>query len=288
MQNLILIVEDSATARKMIQLAVEGFTSFECFFAKTFNEAQNALRERSSDFFAAVLDIHLPDAPNGEIVDEVLKYGIPSIVFTGRVDEETIAMFQKKAIVEYIVKNSPKASNELSTLINQLALNQQRSVLIVDDSKVSRFFFKSLLEKHLFNTFEAHNGVEALEIIEKNPHINLILTDYHMPIMDGFELTSRLRLKYSQYEKAILAITSDGHPLNIAHFLKNGANDFISKPVRKEEFYARIYGLINMTDFYHELQVTQKLLKEHKDAVDERSIVSKTDLKGLITYANDN
>jgi PleD family two-component response regulator len=145
-----------------------------------------------------------------------------------------------------------------------------------------------LLEKHLFNTFEAHNGVEALEIIEKNPHINLILTDYHMPIMDGFELTSRLRLKYSQYEKAILAITSDGHPLNIAHFLKNGANDFISKPVRKEEFYARIYGLINMTDFYHELQVTQKLLKEHKDAVDERSIVSKTDLKGLITYANDN
>jgi len=288
MKNTILVVEDSATARAMIKIAIEESTPYKCHFTKTFNEAQEALTQYGDTFFASVLDLNLPDAPNGEIVDMVLKHGIPSIVFTGKMDDETIVMFQKKPIVEYIVKNSPKAAKELSTVINNLDLNQHRTVLVVDDSKTSRMYLKSLLETHLFNVLEAENGIEALRMMELHPEINLILTDFHMPEMDGFELTSRIRMKFSPEEKAILAVTVDNHPLNIAHFLKNGANDFISKPVKKEEYYSRIYGLIRMTDSHHKALEAQKLLQEHKEAVDNRSIVSKTDLNGKIIYANDN
>lgn len=288
MKNTILVVEDSATVRAMIKIAIEESTPYQCYFTKTLNEAYEALNHYGTTFFASVLDLNLPDAPNGEIVDMVLKYGIPSIVFTGKVDEETIALFQKKPIVEYIAKNSPKAIKELSSLINNLALNQHRTILVVDDSKTSRMYLKSLLQTHLFNVLEAENGKEALRLIELHPEISLILTDFHMPEMDGFELTSRIRMKFTPEEKAILAVTADNHPLNIVHFLKNGANDFISKPVKKEEYYSRIYGLIRMTDSYHEALESQKLLQEHKEAVDNLSIVSKTDLNGRIIYVNDN
>jgi PAS domain S-box-containing protein len=172
-------------------------------------------------------------------------------------------------------------------IINNLHQNQNETILIVDDSRTSQMLFTSLVELHGFKSMIAENGIEALKILNEYPNINIILTDYHMPLMDGFELTAKIRQKFNHYEKGILAITSDYHPLNIALFLKNGANDFIVKPPRKEEFYARLYRIKDSIRFYADLKESQLLLEEHKEAVDERSIVSKADVNGIVTYVND-
>jgi len=287
MKTTILIVEDSATVRAALIKEIEQSTPFTCQYAETLNEAKVLLESNASDFFAAILDLNLPDAHNGEIIDTVLAYKIPSVVFTGKVDANSVELYNSKPIVEYVTKSSASDIRNVAQIINNLRQNQNETILIVDDSRTSQMLFTSLIELHGFKTMIADNGIKALEILQEHPYINIILADYHMPLMDGFELTAKIRQQYNRYEKAILAITADHHPLNIARFLKNGANDFIVKPPRKEEFYARLYHLKDSVKFYSDLQESQQLLQEHKEAVDERSIVTKTDLKGIITYAND-
>lgn len=287
MKTDILLVEDSATIRAALIYEIEKSTSFKCQFAGTLYDAKALLESNSSDFFAAVLDLHLPDAQDGEIVDAVLAYQIPSIIFTGKVDAHSVELYNSKPIVEYVTKSSAADIRNVVQIIKNLRDNQNETILIVDDSRTSQMLFTSLVELHGFKSMIAENGVEALKILKEYPHIKIILTDYHMPLMDGFELTAKIRQKYNRYEKGILAITADYHPLNIARFLKNGANDFIVKPPRKEEFYARLYQIKDSIRFHTDLKESQLLLQEHKEAVDERSIVSKTDLKGIITYAND-
>jgi len=288
MKNTILIVENNLKISDALRNEIAKKTSFVCIFTRTIKETLEILKkEDSKKIFAAVADLHLPDSHEGEIIDLLLSHEIPTIVFTDSIDEETVQLYNNRPIVEYLTKTTIQDIHHVVQVIINLRDNSNESVLIVDDSRLARATFRNLLQLHRFQTFEAADGEEALQIMQSHPQINIILTDYHMPKIDGLVLSSRIRREYSHFEKAILAITADDHPLVIARFLKSGANDFIVKPPRKEEFYARLYRLKETINFYQNLKETQLLLQEQKDALDDRSIVSKTDENGVITYAND-
>ena len=112
--------------------------------------------------------------------------------------------------------------------------------MVVDDSSVSRKLATELLQIHNFQVITAKNGVQALAKLEENPDINLILTDYNMPEMDGYVLTRKLRRKRSQTNLVIIGISTQNDQYTAAKFIKHGANDFISKPFYAEEFYCRL------------------------------------------------
>lgn len=77
-------------------------------------------------------------------------------------------------------------------------------------------------------------------MLSANPDISLVIADYHMPVMNGLELTHEIRKEYSKSELCILAISSNNDEEINALFLKQGANDYINKPFSKEEFSCRI------------------------------------------------
>jgi two-component system chemotaxis response regulator CheY len=66
-------------------------------------------------------------------------------------------------------------------------------ILVVDDSEDIRFLVTTLLHSLGYETIEAENGVRALELLDFDPRIRLVITDYDMPEMDGLELTRRIR-----------------------------------------------------------------------------------------------
>ena len=71
------------------------------------------------------------------------------------------------------------------------------------------------------NVFAAHDGAEALEIIENSEkHFDLILTDYYMPNMDGLELTLKIREEYDKDEVGIIILSSNNQPEIASQFLK--------------------------------------------------------------------
>jgi len=221
----ILIVEDNKVSGSMIHKAISKSVSEPVFLATNLQEAKELLDQYDNEFFAAFLDYVLPDAPNGEIV------------VTNKVRKE----LWNKGIVDYVIKDSAQSVNYLTFILSRLHKNANTKVLVVDDSAFFRTVIKKLLLIHNLQVLEAVDGVQALEIMQKNPDVKIVIADNEMPNLNGFNLTRKLRKKFDRERLNIIGITSDSNKMSGARFIKCGANDFIDKNnFIVEEFYCRI------------------------------------------------
>nr|WP_314087693.1 diguanylate cyclase [uncultured Campylobacter sp.] len=242
-KNKILIVEDNKALAKLIAKKMEDKVEMDIDVAHTMAEAQ-AFLNNSKDYFIALLDLNLPDAPNGEIVDYVISKGLPSIVLTGSIDDATRESFIHKDIVDYVYKGNMDDINYIFQIINRLSKNRQYKVMIVEDSAPFRNSLKKILTSLQFHVFTAAHGEEAMSYFADNPDIRLVVCDYRMPVKDGLEVLKEIRAAGDKNQIGVLMMTSPSENVNGAIFLKNGANDFIAKPFVKEELICRVNNLI--------------------------------------------
>lgn len=249
----ILIVEDNKALSKLIIKKMESNLDFDIDAAYSFEEAQ-ALVEKNSDYFVALLDLNLPDAPDGEVVDMILSHKIPSIVLTGSMDQEVREKILKKDVIDYVYKGNMDDVNYIFTLIDRLQKNRTIKVMIVDDSMATRSQIKSLLQHQMFKVLVAAHGEEALVFLQDNPDIKLILTDFQMPVINGLELTKEVRKLYTKNELSIIAMTGTNTELISAKFLKIGANDFITKPFMREEIACRINNSLDSLEYIAKIE----------------------------------
>ena len=128
----------------------------------------------------------------------------------------------------------------LTESVCRFLTNHRHHVLIVDDSPTARALLTSQLKRYNFRTSSADCGAAALEILKANPDIGLVITDYNMPDIDGFELTRRVRGTTGSHQLRIIGVSSSTDRLLSARFLKAGGNDFIMRPFIDEEFYCRV------------------------------------------------
>jgi len=265
----ILIVEDSAVFANLVKKEIEAKLEMAVVLSKSYAETQNLLADMEEEnffsednFFIAVLDLNLPDAPAGKIVDLVRSKNIPSIVFTAEFDDKIRELIWSKGIVDYVYKRGKQDVQYLSALIKRIYSNRSVKILVVDDSQTFRTKICNLLELHHYIVIQAGDGVEALKRIQENSDVKLVISDYEMPNMDGFNLIQRIREKRDKNELAIIGLSSRGEPGLSARFLKNGANDFISKPFQTEEFYCRVTQNIETIENFRRLrQVENELIR---------------------------
>ncbi len=244
MKERILLVEDNKALSKLIKRKMEDNLDFEVIQSYNFEETNNILEE-NDDFFIALLDLNLPDAPDGEVVDLVLSYDIPSIVLTGSIDEQTRDKMLKKGVIDYVYKGNMEDVNYIFSLIQRVSKNRDIKLMIVDDSQMIRKQIKETLQKYMFKVLVAAHGEEALNYLKDNKDVKLVLTDYNMPVIDGLELTRQIREQFSKQQLAIISLTGSSEHLISAKFLKSGANDFINKPFSNEELICRINNTLD-------------------------------------------
>ncbi len=242
MSERILIVEDNKTLAKLISKKIESVLDFKVDVAYSLGEAKLFLKMYK--YFITLLDINLPDAPNGEIVDYAISKENHVIILSGNIDKTFRESILKKNIIDYVNKGGVDDINYIIHTIRRLQKNQNHTVLVVDDSMVFRKHMQNMLENMFFKVVTVAHGEEAINFLQTHPAITLVLTDYHMPVMDGLELTYEIRKEYSKNDLAILAVSSNKDNEVNALFLKTGANDFITKPFSKEEFSCRVNNTI--------------------------------------------
>lgn len=259
--NKILIVEDSDVVTKVLRHVLQSSHRFTAFYATSLEQAQSLCIEHGDDFFAALVDLNLPDAPAGEVVDFTLGKKIPTIVLTGSYEEQQREQLFNKGIVDYVTKEGRYAYNNAIELLHRLEKNQLIKVLVVDDSEVSRKHIVNLLKRHLFQIVEAVDGVDAIKVLLANPDIKLLITDYNMPRMDGFELVKNVRYKYDKTNLVMMGISGESNEALSAKFIKHGANDFLRKPFHPEEFYCRVIHNIETLELMD--QVAQAAQRDH-------------------------
>lgn len=245
-----LLVEDSPIVIKIIHHISKPITGFDYDVASTFDEAKALIAENGADYyFVAVVDLNIPDAPDGEVVDFTIKQKIPTIVLTGTYDDEKREKMLSKKIVDYVVKESRFSYEYVMKLILRLSKNQEIKILVVDDSKMSRNYIQGLLKTHRYEVITADDGDTALELLEQNPDVKLLITDYNMPRMNGFELVKSIRREISKNDLVIIGLSGEGNGKLTAKFIKNGANDFLNKPFSHEEFHCRIMHNIESLEY---------------------------------------
>lgn len=254
-ERKILVVEDSPVVLKVLHHLLSRNPIFIPVLCACYKEAQGKLSNTEETYFAAIVDLNLPDAENGEIVDLILSHKIPCVVLTGNFDDKLRLSLLNKGVLDYITKDSRYSFNHVIKVIERLSKNQGIKVLVAEDSSTSRLFIRILLEQYRFNVIEAENGQEALAQLEKDPDIRMLITDYNMPLVNGYELVRMLRYNARFQDLVIIGLSAEGDSALSAKFIKAGANDFLKKPFYHEEFHCRVV---------HSLE-TQEMLETIRD-----------------------
>lgn len=240
-------MEDSRSFAAHVSKHIRQALGFDVVVASNLAAAKGIL-ERDADYLAALLDLNLPDAPNGECVDVVLAHKVPVIVFTGVLSEALRESFWNRHIVDYVFKDTMESVDYVVNLLSRLNTNPQTKILVVDDSRSYRHAVWRLLSTHRYQVLEAGTGEEALRALEANPDTKLVLVDYNMPGMDGFALTREIRRGRGKDELAIIGVSGEASARLSPRFIKSGANDYLHKPFLAEEFYTRITQNLEMLE----------------------------------------
>jgi PleD family two-component response regulator len=238
--NRILVAEDSNVFSSMISQKLKEQFNITVELCRNFEDLQQAYEMNSQPIQLAISNINLPGAENGEALNYLVDLSVPTIVFTSTFQEKTREGLMAKEIVDYIIKDNIFAIDMLAESVCRFLTNQRHHVLIVDDSPTARALLSTRLKRYNFRVSTAENGVTAIEILKKNPDIGLVITDYNMPDIDGFELTRRNRHVRGSHQLRVIGVSSSSDRLLSARFLKAGGNDFMMRPFIDEEFYCRV------------------------------------------------
>ena len=104
-------------------------------------------------------------------------------------------------------------------------------ILVVDDSSTMRRIIKNTLNRLGYKElFEAEHGAQAWSVLQQNPGIDVLITDWNMPEMNGLELVKKVRAEEKYADMPIIMVTTEGGKAEVITALKAGVNNYIVKP----------------------------------------------------------
>lgn len=250
----ILVIEDSPLVLKILEHLFRQEPDLQPVFCASLGEAEVMLETSADLFFAAVVDLHLPDAPDGESVDLVMRYALPCIVLSGSYNEKRRDELLLKGVVDYVLKESQHSYEYAFRLLHRLESNSQVKILVAEDSDATRNFIRHVLAPHRYQIVDARDGEEALRILQAQPDIDMLVVDHSMPGISGFELVKLLRQKMKRNDLVILGLSADTKGSLSAMFIKHGADDFLRKPFCPEELNCRVISTLERRDMLRALK----------------------------------
>lgn len=262
----ILVVEDTKFFSNIICKALTARVGATVVAAMSLAETKAAVAASDRPFMLALVDLVLPDAENGEAVQWLLSQSIPCVVFTGIYSEAMREQLFEQDIIDYVVKDSVASIDYMMDLVKRIERNRTTKVLVVDDSSTVRMYVGDLLRSYRFQVLEAVDGRDGLRMLKEQPDIRLVITDYHMPEMDGVAMVREMRRSHGRDRLAIIGLSSGGDSALSAKFIKYGANDFINRPFLREEFFCRItqnMRVLDMVDSLTEMATKDALTGIH-------------------------
>lgn len=168
-------------------------------------------------------------------------------------------------------------------------MKEEKTVLIIDDIDTNIHTLIELFDGK-YDVLASLDGQNALEILSEED-VDVILLDINMPVMDGFEVCQKIKENPKTKDIPIIFITASTNEESIEKAYEVGGVDYITKPFKTREVLSRINNQLLLSEknrvLTHDLEENITLLNQYKQVVDESLLVSKTDKKGNIIYAND-
>ncbi len=167
-----------------------------------------------------------------------------------------------------------KLKNGLSSEAALYESSPHATILVVDDENIVIDLHKKMLERSGYNVIVARNGVEALErVVAEKP--DLILTDVFMPEMDGLQLCEELKKNERTNLIPVIMVTAVDDYDNKIRGIETGADDFLAKPIRSRELYARVKSLLRMKTLIDNLESAETVIFSLANAIEAKDPFTK-------------
>lgn len=128
------------------------------------------------------------------------------------------------------------------------ATGNQEHILIVDDDPINRQVLVNYLAMRNYRVTEASSGEEAIKLVEQGERVDLVLLDIMMPRLSGYQTCKILRESHPAHELPIILLTARRQMSDLVMGFDVGANDFLTKPIAKEELLARVATHLQLRD----------------------------------------
>ncbi len=157
-------------------------------------------------------------------------------------------------------------------------------LLYVEDNTEARESTLGILEEFFSKIIVAKDGEIGLKKF-KNNHIDLIITDINMPKLNGLDMIKSIRSIDNNIPIIILSAYNESE--YFMDSIKIGVDGYLLKPIEMNQFINILQKVTQKIKLKNELDYSLNLFKQYQEATDASSIISKTDLKGIITYVNE-
>jgi signal transduction histidine kinase/HAMP domain-containing protein/CheY-like chemotaxis protein len=256
----VLVIEDNEEELKRVSELLTN-DQIEIFSAATAKKALSILKKELFD--CIVLDYMLPDANGMELLHKInlLKQSQTKILLHSARDFTQDELIQLKRLNHKIITKT--ASSHLYLLEEILVLLHidkkyisesklkminsvrdtkdvldNKKVLVVDDDVRNLFALTAVFERSKIDVITAESGREALEILNKDKGIDIVLMDIMMPEMDGYETIQMIRKEQRNKSLPIIAVTAKAMIGDRQKCISSGASDYITKPVKTDQLLA--------------------------------------------------
>ncbi|MBS1617640.1 MAG: response regulator [Bacteroidetes bacterium] len=252
----LLIIEDDTHARIAMRKLI-GNGDVKTYEASNGAEAIELYGVQQID--CIVLDLGLPDMSGVELIhrlQDIRESLPPIIIYTGKeltpAENEELQKYAETIIIKGVKSEErlldetalflhrtisllPEAKQKIITgLYDRESIFQNKKVLLVDDDMRNVFALSKVLRERGLEVAKSENGQIALDMLDKDPGINLVLMDIMMPEMDGYEAMQRIRAQERFRELPIIALTAKAMKEDKQKCMDAGASDYITKPVDVE------------------------------------------------------
>ena len=112
--------------------------------------------------------------------------------------------------------------------------------LIVDDSSAMRAYLKMILKSVGFEVRDARNGQEALAVLREGERPDVMLLDWNMPEMDGFETLRAVRAEAKWNDIRVMMVTTETEMAEMSRALEAGADEYVMKPFTREVIFDKL------------------------------------------------
>ncbi|HEV8079286.1 MAG TPA: response regulator, partial [Chitinophagaceae bacterium] len=129
----------------------------------------------------------------------------------------------------------PEKRKMIEDLRSKKDVLTNKNVLVVDDDVRNLFALTTAFERFHINTITAESGKEAMNILDENKEIDIVLMDIMMPEMDGYETTQKIRREHKNNSLPIIAVTAKAMKGDREKCIEAGASDYITKPLKIDQ-----------------------------------------------------
>jgi two-component system sensor histidine kinase/response regulator len=175
---------------------------------------------------------------------------------------DLITTFLNKQLPVDATLHKPFTQQDLLTMITALYIEQKESrqhtytkadlvqlegskILLAEDNKINQGIIFGLLEGSGIEVAVAENGKEAVEYLQKDAAVDLILMDINMPVMDGYEATKAIQSHEKYRDIPIIALTASALNSDVQKIKAAGMQHHLGKPLDVEQFYATLFQYIH-------------------------------------------